>query len=232
MSAQLPLLSDVPTAKRSMRETATWRVAHGNTGPGLRDLLAVLVGGIRADTVAERLLETFGCAGGLDTAPVESLAAIKGVGPAGAARIKAALTLGRRLLETTEERPTIKSAADAAQLLQAVLVGREQEYLYVLLLDTRNRVIGPPREVYHGSLNTSLIRIGELFKDAIRANAASVIVAHNHPSGDPSPSPEDVAVTRAVVEAGKLLDIAVLDHLVIGAYGRFVSLKERGLGFS
>jgi len=106
----------------------------------------------------------------------------------------------------------------------------EQEYLFVLLLDTRNRLMGQPIEVYHGSLNTSLIRTGEIFRDAIKVNAAGIIVAHNHPSGDPSPSPEDVAVTRALVEAGKLLDIAVLDHLVIGRQ-RFVSLKERGLGF-
>ena len=107
----------------------------------------------------------------------------------------------------------------------------DQEYLYVILLDTRNRLIGQPREVYHGSLNTSLIRVGEVFREAIKANAAGMIVVHNHPSGDPSPSPEDVAVTRTLVEAGKLLDIDLLDHLVIGRH-RFVSLKERGLGFS
>jgi DNA repair protein RadC len=206
-------------------------VAHGVSSPGLRDLLAVLVGGAQAEATADRLLDAFGCVTELDTAPVEALAAVKGVGAAGAARIKAALALGRRLLEPSEERPTIRSPGDAAQLLQPVLAGREQEYLYVLLLDTRNRVIGPPREIYHGSLNTSLIRIGELFQAAIRANAAAIVVAHNHPSGDPSPSPEDVAVTRSVVEAGKLLDIELLDHLVIGQAGRFVSLKERGLGF-
>jgi DNA repair protein RadC len=110
------------------------------------------------------------------------------------------------------------------------LIGRDQEYLYVLLLDTRNRVIGKPLEIYHGSLNTSLIRVGELFKQAVRVNAAAIVVAHNHPSNDPSPSPEDVAVTRAIVEAGKLLDVDVLDHLVIGN-PRWVSLKERNLGF-
>ena len=92
-------------------------------------------------------------------------------------------------------------------------------------------MIGSPREVYHGSLNTSLIRVAEVFSEAVKVNAAGIIVVHNHPSGDPSPSPEDVAVTRALVEAGKLLDIDVLDHLVIGQH-RFVSLKERGLGFS
>ena len=92
-------------------------------------------------------------------------------------------------------------------------------------------MLGEPREVYHGSLNTSLIRVGEVFRDGIRANAAAIILSHNHPSGDPSPSPEDVAVTRAIVEAGKLLDIQCLDHLILGGT-RHVSLKERGLGFS
>ena len=86
-------------------------------------------------------------------------------------------------------------------------------------------------EVYQGSLNSSWIRIAEVFRDAVRINAAAVIIAHNHPSGDPTPSPEDVAVTKAIVEAGKLLDIEVLDHLVIGQ-GRYVSMKAKGLGFS
>jgi len=105
----------------------------------------------------------------------------------------------------------------------------EQEHLRVMMLDTKNRVLGSPT-VYVGSLNTSMIRVGELFREAIRSNSASVIVAHNHPSGDPTPSPEDVAVTRQIAEAGKLLDVDVLDHLIIGRQ-RFVSLKERGLGF-
>ncbi len=157
------------------------------------------------------------------------LTALPGVGESVAARLMAALEISRRLLAPEDERLTIRSPADAAALLQPLLLHREQEYLYVLLLDTRNRVLGEPREVYHGSLNTSLIRVGEVFRDAIKANAAAIIVAHNHPSGDPAPSPEDVAVTRALVEAGKLLDCAVLDHLVIGQ--RWTSMKERGLGF-
>jgi DNA repair protein RadC len=105
----------------------------------------------------------------------------------------------------------------------------EQEHLRLILLDTKNRVLGTPT-IYQGSLNTSLIRVGELFREAIRANSASLILLHNHPSGDPTPSPEDVAVTRQIAEAGKLLDIEVLDHLIIGQQ-RYVSLKERGLGF-
>jgi DNA repair protein RadC len=105
----------------------------------------------------------------------------------------------------------------------------EQEHLRMLLLDRRNRVM-EITEVYRGSVSSSQVRVGEIFKEAIRKNASAVIIAHNHPSGDPTPSPDDVAVTRAIVQAGKLLDVDVLDHLVIGQ-GKWVSLKERGLGF-
>ena len=104
-----------------------------------------------------------------------------------------------------------------------------QDHLVAILLRTRKRLLRTV-EVYVGSLNTSLVRIGEVFREAVRANAAAVIVAHNHPSGDPSPSPEDVAVTRALVEAGRLLDIEVLDHLIIGK-DRHLSLRQAGLGF-
>jgi DNA repair protein RadC len=105
----------------------------------------------------------------------------------------------------------------------------DQEELWVILLDTRNRVLGT-KAIYKGSLNTSVVRVGEIFRPAIEAPAAAIIVAHNHPSGDPAPSPEDVNVTRQIVKAGKLLDIDVLDHLIISS-GRYTSLKERGLGF-
>jgi DNA repair protein RadC len=105
----------------------------------------------------------------------------------------------------------------------------EQEELRTVLLDVRNRVLETVT-LYRGSVSSSQVRVGELFKAAVRRNASNIIVVHNHPSGDPTPSPDDVALTRAIVQAGKLLDIDVLDHLVIGR-GRWVSLKERGLGF-
>jgi DNA repair protein RadC len=153
-----------------------------------------------------------------------------GIGAAKAAQIKAAIELGRRLsVVAPEERPTIHSPADAAALVMYEMSALEQEELRVLLLDIRNRVLDVVK-VYRGSLDSSQVRVGELFKAAIRRNAAAVIVVHNHPSGDPSPSPDDIALTRAIVQAGKLLDVEVLDHLVIGQ-GRYISLKERGLGF-
>jgi len=109
------------------------------------------------------------------------------------------------------------------------MAGLEQEHLRTIILDTKNHVL-KVHTVYIGSLNTAVVRVGELFREAVRLNSAALIIAHNHPSGDPTPSPEDVQVTRQIVEAGKLLSIDVLDHLVIGQ-ARWVSLKERGLGF-
>jgi DNA repair protein RadC len=158
------------------------------------------------------------------------LTQLSGIGDAQAARLQAALELGKRtLMAQAEEKPRVTSPADAANLLMFEMMNLEQEHLRVILLDTRNRVLATPT-IYVGSLNTSVVRIGELFKAAIRDNAAAVIVAHNHPSSDPSPSPEDIHVTRQMVKAGKLLDVSVLDHIIIGR-NRWVSLKERGLGF-
>lgn len=193
-------------------------------------LLRVGIEGENAVQLGQRLLRTFEGIAGLHRAAFDDLCAEKGLGRAKTAQIKAAIELGRRLAAfSPEERPAISSPEDAAALVQFEMGVLEQEELRVILLDTRHRVLRI-EPIYRGSINSSQIRVGELFKAAIRANAAALIVVHNHPSGDPAPSPDDVAVTRAIVQAGKLLDIEVLDHLVIGLMG-FVSLKERGLGF-
>ncbi len=115
-------------------------------------------------------------------------------------------------------------------VLMAEMSFLEQEHLRVMLLNTKNQVLGIS-QVYIGNVNTSVVRAAEVFRPAIRQNCPSIIVVHNHPSGDPTPSPEDVAVTQQLVEAGKLLDIEMLDHIVIGSGNRFVSREERGLGF-
>lgn len=198
------------------------------------ELLAIImrtgVGGENVLRLAERLLATFKNLSGIAKASIAELMTVNGIGPAKAVEIKAALEVGRRLMAAApQERLRITSPADAANLLMSEMAFLEQEHLRVILLDTRNRVLQTPT-IYIGSLNTSVVRISELFRAAIKENAAALIVAHNHPSGDPSPSPEDVKVTRQLVQAGNLLDIEVLDHLVIGHH-RFVSLKERGLGF-
>jgi DNA repair protein RadC len=194
-------------------------------------LLRVGVRGESAVAVGQRLLNKFGGLAGLHRAPFEELVEQYGLGEAKASQIKAAIELGRRLtLESPEERPAINSPADAAALVQYEMSALEQEHLRVILLDRRNRVM-ETAEVYKGSVSSSQIRIGEVFKEAVRKNASALVVIHNHPSGDPTPSPDDVAVTRAIVQAGKLLDVEVLDHLIIGQ-GKWASLKERGLGFA
>lgn len=198
------------------------------------ELLAIIlrtgVGGENVVRLAERFLAQFGGLSGLAVASLTELQQVKGIGVAKAVETKAALELGRRLLASSpQQKPQVSSPADAANLLMSEMSLLEQEHLRLILLDTRNRVLSTPT-IYVGSLNTSVIRVGELFRHAIRENAAAVIVAHNHPSGDPSPSPEDIKVTRQIVQAGKILDIEVLDHLVIGRQ-RYCSLKERSLGF-
>jgi len=177
------------------------------------------------------LLRTFGGISGLHRASFDDLRSQKGVKLAKAAQIKAAIELGRRLVqEAPEERSAVHTPAEAAELVQYEMSALEQEELRLLLLDTRNR-LQHIETVYRGSINSSQVRVAEIFKTAIRRNAASLIVIHNHPSGDPTPSPDDVAITRAILQAGELLDIKLLDHIIVGS-GRFVSLKERGLGFT
>ena len=193
-------------------------------------LLRVGLQGENAVQVGQRLLDTFDGLAGIQRAPFEELMNQRGIGEAKAAQIQAAIELGRRLmLESPNERVTINSPEDAAAQIAYEMSGLEQEHLRIFLLNTRNHVLGIV-EVYKGSVNSSQVHVGELFKPAIQRGAAAIIVAHNHPSGDPTPSPDDVAITRAIVQAGKLLDVEVLDHIVIGQ-GRWVSLKQRGLGF-
>lgn len=176
---------------------------------------------------AEMVARRFPSASQLLYADEKGLTQIPGVGHSTARRLVGAVAIANNVLDVAPQSPGIRSPEDAAELLFPRISHLEQEDLWVLLLDTRNTVMDMMM-VYRGSVNSSQIRVGELFKAAIRKNASAIIVAHNHPSGDPNPSPDDVAVTRAIVEAGKLLDIEVLDHLVIGK-GRFVSLKQRGL---
>lgn len=221
----LPRLKHLP-----VREHPAFRVARNSDACSLAELLAVIIGGVAQIEVADRLLAQFGTIQKIAQAHVAEITRVQGVSQLTAVRLKAALALGRKLLQPEDERPTIHSPGDAAQILMPLLAHREQEYMVVMVLDTRNRVLDVV-EVYHGSLNASIVRVGELFKPALQRNAAGILIAHNHPSTDPSPSPEDVSVTRAIVQAGKLLDVSVLDHLVIGL-SRWVSLKERGLGFS
>ncbi len=138
-----------------------------------------------------------------------------------------ALYEARRAREL-EDAPVIRSPRDAYEFLRFEMEGLEQEQLRVINLTTKHRIISAPM-IYQGTIDQTTVRIAEVFRPAIIDNAAAVIVAHSHPSGDPTPSPEDASLNRELVKAGKLLDIEVLDHIVVGK-GQFVSLKERGLG--
>lgn len=211
------------------------RLAHfGPQALSSAELLAIILrvgtSGENVLAMATRLISRFGGLSGLSRAEFAELAAEHGLGPAKSAQVLAALELGRRVLaETPEEGWQIRAPSDAAHVLMPYIGRKEQENFAILYLDTRNRVMD--REIlYKGSLNTSLVRTAEVFRSAVRRNCANLVVAHNHPSGDPNPSPEDVVLTRRLVDAGKLLEIDVLDHLIIGN-DRWVSLRERALGF-
>lgn len=214
---------------RMLRETPALRVTQsGAKNVSLLELLGTVLG--NAD-VALRLLGQFPTIHDLIRAPQADLGAIKGMGQARVAALQAAVELGRRAhIADGGERRQIRSPGDAADMMLQEMGALEQEELRVMLLDTRNYIIAI-ETIYRGSVNSSIVRTAEVFREAIRRNSSAVIVFHNHPSGVPEPSPEDVSVTRTIIEAGNLLDVTVLDHIVIGR-ARYVSLKERGLGFA
>jgi DNA repair protein RadC len=226
----VPMIRDLPLDLRP-RERMNYAGANAlSTVELLAIILRVGGRGESAIRMAERLLAHFGGVTGVAQASFDELCLAHGVGPAKAAQIKAALELGKRLLAASpEERAQVRTPSDVANLMMMEMGLLEQEQLRTVLLDTRNYIMRIT-DVYTGSLNTAVIRVSEVFREAIRSNSAAIILVHNHPSGDPTPSPEDVRVTEMVAEAGRLLDIDVLDHLIIGR-NRFASLKERGLGF-
>jgi DNA repair protein RadC len=219
-----PLLGQLP-----LRERPAERLYA--VGPGalsLTELLAAIIGGPRQLETAQTLITQWG-----DTLPqVEQaeLERVPGVGRQTAARLKAALELGQRLAyQQPTDRYQIRAPQDAANILIPLIGHQEQEHFVVLYLDTRNQVLD--REVlYKGTINTTIVRIAEVFRGAIRRQCASIMVAHNHPSGNPEPSPDDVLLTRRLYETGKTLEVELLDHIIVGG-NRFVSLRDRGIGF-
>jgi len=190
----------------------------------LRDdeLIALLIGGPRAGDAARILLERGGLPA-LATAGITDVPA----SPRGAARLVAAVELGRRVAAAWPAAGwRIRAPADLAERLLPAMGHLEREELRSVLLNTKNSVTGMVT-VYVGNLAGSSVRVGEVFREAVRVQAAAMVVVHNHPSGDPSPSAEDLRITRELAEAGRLLDIELLDHLVIG-HGRWVSLRALG----
>ena len=193
------------------------------------ELLQLVIGGATAGDSATQLLSECVTIGEMAHMSVYELQKISGIGEVTAARLKAALELGRRFVSIAPDMgDTIRNPADASGLLMTQMGPLDHEEFWVLVLNTKNKLIYIDK-LYKGNINTCIIREAEVFRQAVRMNAVAIMIAHNHPSGDPTPSPEDVRVTHKLVEAGKMLNIEIIDHLVIGQL-RYVSLRERGLG--
>jgi len=224
------MLKELPLDERPREKM----IAKGSAALSNAELLAILLRtGTKSDSVlrlAERLLkkhEEIGLAGLAVLTPQE-MSKVKGIGIAKAVSIAAAVEIGKRLASLIPgERPAIRSPLDAANYMMAKLRYEVKEHFIVILLSTKNHIIATPT-ISVGTLNASLVHPRELFKEAINYSAASVILVHNHPSGDPTPSKEDIELTQKLVKAGKLLDISVLDHVIIGD-NKYVSLKEKGI---
>jgi DNA repair protein RadC len=221
---------ELPMPERPRERLAT-------RGPGslsAAELIGLVwAGGARGrevTAIAEEALIRHDGLAGLARASPRELDALPGVGDARAARLSAAFELGRRALaDWPAGRWTVRSPRDVADRLLLQMGHLDREELRVLLLDTRNGVLGI-ETVYVGNVSAALVRVGELFRDAVRRQAGAIILVHNHPSGDPTPSPDDLHLTAEAVAAGRLLDVAVLDHLVVG-HDAWVSLRDRGVAF-
>jgi DNA repair protein RadC len=229
--AYATLIRDLPAEERP-RERLRLRGPAALTNA---ELIAIILrtgaSGENAVAVAQRILSRFEGLPGLGAAGFGELCKERAVGEAKAAQLLAAIELGKRLVGAQPpERRIIRSAADVYALLFADMALLEQEHLRVVLLNARSEVIAV-REVYRGNVSAVQVRIGELFKDAVRDTCQSIIVVHNHPSGDPAPSREDADLTRQIVEAGKLLGVDVMDHVIVARHGH-ASLRDLKLGFA
>lgn len=205
----------------------------GSEALSSQEVLALILGrGTKGESViriAEELIHKFGSLKNIAQASVEELTQITGIGPAKAAQIKAAFELSRRLEDPVDERPkiTVKSPEDVVKSVKNQLKGKKKEHFLVLSLDTRNHLIDT-HKISIGNLDSSIVHPREVFKEAISDSAASVIFAHNHPSGDPTPSEDDIKLTKRLVEVGEILGIEVLDHIIICDRDH-LSMKARNL---
>jgi DNA repair protein RadC len=221
-------IRDLPVSERPRERL--WE--YGAGALSVPELIAVILGrGIPGESVtvtAQRLLEQFDGLRGISEATVEELAEIRGIGQAKAAQIKACFELADRLKSFPGgNKAVIKKPDDVMDVVAGKLRGIKKEHFLALLLDTRGHVI-KTAEISIGSLDTSIVHPREVFREAMAASAASVVLVHNHPSGDPEPSNEDIRITKRLVEVGELVGIEVLDHVII-AGEKFTSLKRKGL---
>lgn len=208
-------INDLPLSERPRERL----LAHGVQALSAQEVLALVLGrGVRGESVmltAQRLLSKFGNFRTMADATPEELASIKGIGPAKAAQLKAAFELGKRAdIPLPLASNSIRSPTDVVAEMRAKLKGKKKEHFWIILLNTRNQVIRKA-ESSIGSLNASIVHPREVFKEAVTASAASVILVHNHPSGDPQPSQEDIDLTRRLVQAGEMIGVSVLDHIIV-----------------
>jgi DNA repair protein RadC len=226
-------ITDLPESERPREKLHALGAERLSTAELIAILLRTGTGGRSALEIANELLKCFQSVERLADASVEEFSQIKGIGLAKAVQIKAAFELAVRLARERADRDPIATPREVADRLREEMQHYPVEEFHVLLLDTRNRLIRDVR-VSRGTLNASLVHPREVFREAIKAGAASVVLAHNHPSGDPTPSSDDIKITRELVEAGRVMKIEVLDHIIVGkrTIGRatdYVSLKEMGV---
>ena len=225
------MIRDTPATERPREKLKNFGPNHLSNAELIAILLRTGVKGEGVVIMAQRLLQRFGGLPGLARANFVELCAEHGISEAKACQILAAMDLGHRLsrLRATDN-PKIGSPREVANLLFGEMSFLDREHLRTVLVNTKSEIMGI-REIYVGNVNTSVARPSEIFRPAIRENAPAIIVVHNHPSGDPTPSGEDIVVTRQLIQAGNVLGIELLDHIVIGSEERFVSFKEHGLAF-
>jgi len=221
-------IHDLPTSERPRERLQKF----GVEALSAQEILALILGrGISGESVmitAQRLLSQFGNLRGIATASTEELSQVKGIGIAKASQIKAAFELANRLEDYSEsgDKPLIKTPEDVVSIVRSKLKGKKKEHFLAILLGTRSQLI-KVSEISIGSLDTSIVHPREVFKEAISASAASVIFAHNHPSGDPEASDDDIELTKRLDKAGQIIGIDVLDHIIIGGK-KYISLKRQG----
>ncbi|WP_203333118.1 RadC family protein [Planococcus beigongshangi] len=227
LKEQTMMIRDVHSADRPRERL----INQGATSLSNQELIAIMLRtGTRQESVlhlANRVLHHFEQIQQMKDASIEELTSINGIGQAKAVQLLAAVELGRRLSsKQTDAKYTIRSPKDAASYLMADMTSLKQEHFVVLFLNIKNQVLHR-QTIFVGSLNASIVHPREIFREAVRRSAASIVCAHNHPSGNPAPSPEDIAVTKRLMEAGSIVGIELLDHLIIGDH-QFISLNEKG----